>query len=173
MKTDILYTLEQLPQVVKNLIELIKPLPGFAKSSMVNLGCPEPLALSKEPLVVSLSNHAVIITLTGDLGAGKTTLVKQLLKSWGVQDEILSPTFTYVNCYKNDQGQKIYHFDLYRVLNSNQFFELGFDEYLHEPGAVCLVEWPGVIAPILTNLPVLRLEIEHVSDISRKLMIKS
>lgn len=147
MKKEALYTLDQLPELAQELVNLIRP-------------------------SLSLSNQSAIITLTGDLGAGKTTLVKQLLRRWGVQDEILSPTFTYVNCYKNDQGQKIYHFDLYRVSNLNQFSELGFDEYLQEPGSLCLIEWPQVIAPILEKLPICRLEIEHISDSQRKLMIK-
>ena len=117
MKQVILYTIEQLSQVVQNLTQDIK---DFS-----------------------------IITLTGDLGAGKTTLVKKLLAEWGVQEEILSPTFTYVNCYKNDQGQKIFHFDCYRITNLNQFLEFGFDEYLNEPGAICLIEWPQVVQPLL------------------------
>lgn len=122
--------------------------------------------------------HKAIITLSGDLGAGKTTLVKKLLKCWGVQDAILSPTFTYVNRYKNDQGQKIFHFDLYRISSLDQFLELGFDEYLHEPNSVCLIEWPQIISPVLENLEnknssaVCRLEIKHVSDDARELVIK-
>jgi tRNA threonylcarbamoyladenosine biosynthesis protein TsaE len=118
---------------------------------------------------------AKIITLTGDLGAGKTTLVKELLRQWGVQDEILSPTFTYVNCYKNDQGQKILHFDLYRITNLDQFLELGFDEYLSDPGVVCLIEWPQVIERLLNELPkkqVCGIEIVHLSDEQRQLIIK-
>lgn len=148
MNIEKLYTLEQLSQVLQELNILIKP------------------------LVADESNQSVLITLTGDLGAGKTTLVKNLLRSWGVQDEILSPTFTYVNCYKNDQGQKIYHFDLYRVSNLNQFSELGFDEYLHEPDAICLIEWPQVILPILEGRLAFALEIEHVADFQRKLKVK-
>ncbi len=149
MKIEELYTLEQLPKVSQELTDLIKL-----------------------PATSQLSSNTTLITLTGDLGAGKTTLVKHLLRSWGVQDEILSPTFTYVNCYKNDQGQKIYHFDLYRVSNLNQFSELGFDEYLHEPGGICLIEWPQVIAPILGDRLVYAVEIEHVSDFQRRLKVK-
>ena len=139
MKSEILYTLDQLPQVAQ---ELAGDLKGYR-----------------------------IITLTGDLGAGKTTLVKRLLREWGIKDEILSPTFTYVNCYKNDAGGKIFHFDLYRIANLDQFLELGFDEYLSEPNSICLIEWPQVIEPILDG-QVCRLEIMHISDSQRKLIIK-
>lgn len=143
MNQQIIYTLSQLPQVAQSITKKFK--------------------------------NFKIITLTGDLGAGKTTLVKELLRQWGVQDEILSPTFTYVNCYKNDQGQKIFHFDLYRITNLDQFFELGFDEYLVEPGSICLIEWPQVINALLAELPkdqVCNLEIVHVSNDQRKLVIK-
>jgi tRNA threonylcarbamoyladenosine biosynthesis protein TsaE len=149
MKKEELYTLEQLSQVVQKLITVINP------------------------LMLNQSNQATLITLTGDLGAGKTTLVKELLRNYGVKEEILSPTFTYVNCYKNDQGRKIYHFDLYRVSSLNQFSELGFDEYLCESNSLCLIEWPAVIAPILENLVVCRLEIEHIVSEQRKLLITS
>ena len=58
-----------------------------------------------------------IFTFTGPLGAGKTTLVQALLKASDVRDVITSPTFTYVNIYTNEVGQKFYHFDLYRLTN--------------------------------------------------------
>lgn len=142
MKQELIYTLQQISIVAQELVN----------------------NLNKQ------INKNQIITLTGDLGAGKTTLVKQLLKNCGVRDEIVSPTFTYVNCYKNDQGQKIYHFDLYRIANLNQFLELGFDEYLHEPNSIVLIEWPGVIVEILQELPVLAIEIEHLSDTQRRII---
>ena len=127
-----------------------------------------------QDLAILLKNYS-IITLTGDLGAGKTTLVKQLLKQWGVQDVVLSPTFTYVNCYQNDQGKKIFHFDCYRITSLDQFIELGFDEYLSEPGVLCIIEWPQVIRDLLNEQAAGRvcdLEIEHMSDDQRKLTIK-
>jgi tRNA threonylcarbamoyladenosine biosynthesis protein TsaE len=146
VKSKIIYKLDQLSQVAQKLAEQL--------------------------------NNKAIITLTGDLGAGKTTLVKKLLNYWGVQDAILSPTFTYVNCYKNDQGQKIFHFDLYRISSLDQFLELGFDEYLHEPNSICLIEWPQIIRPVLENLEnksnsvVFHLEIRHISDDARQLIIQ-
>ena len=102
-------------------------------------------------------------------------MVKELLYQWGIKDEVLSPTFTYVNCYKNDQGRKIFHFDLYRIANLDQFFELGFDEYLVEPNAICLIEWPQVISLLLSDFPkgqICGLEIVHLSNEQRALVIK-
>ncbi len=125
-------------------------------------------------IIVSLKSNSInIVTLTGQLGAGKTTLVQSLLRTWGVQEAITSPTFTYVNCYKLNTGLKIYHFDLYRLLTLDNFIELGFDEYLGQPNSLVIIEWPEIIAPILKNLPerVLRINLEHVENGERKLSL--
>ncbi len=92
-----------------------------------------------------------IMTFIGSLGAGKTTLVRAMLRELGVQGVITSPTFTYVNIYKDRSGRTIYHFDLYRVGSVDEFFAAGFDEYLHNPGSIVLIEWPEVIMPLLAN----------------------
>src|SRR5438105_3132963 len=73
-----------------------------------------------------------VFACTGPLGAGKTTTIKALLRSCGVIGAITSPTFTYVNAYKNDQGQTFYHFDLYRIGSVEEFQAQGFDEYLYQ-----------------------------------------
>lgn len=125
-------------------------------------------------IIASLKSNSInIVTLTGQLGAGKTTLVQSLLRTWGVQEAITSPTFTYVNCYKLNTGLKIYHFDLYRLLTLDNFIELGFDEYLGQPNSLVIIEWPEIIAPILKNLPerVLIINLEHVENGERKLSL--
>ena len=84
-----------------------------------------------------------IIALTGDLGAGKTTLSKAIAKGLGVTDTITSPTFTIVCEY--DSGRlPLYHFDVYRVNDSEELFEIGFDDYIHGKG-VCLIEWANLL----------------------------
>lgn len=92
-----------------------------------------------------------VVTLTGSLGAGKTTLVGAMLRSWGVLEPITSPTFTYINMYQSKNGMKIYHFDLYRLKNAQEFEQAGFFEYLYQPGSVALIEWPEIIFPSLQN----------------------
>lgn len=92
-----------------------------------------------------------ILTLQGDLGAGKTTFTKGIGKGLGIQKVINSPTFTIVKIYHGKLP--LYHFDAYRLENQDE--ELGFEE-MFEDGAVCVIEWPQFIQDIL---PSERLEI--------------
>jgi tRNA threonylcarbamoyladenosine biosynthesis protein TsaE len=90
-----------------------------------------------------------VVALIGDLGAGKTTLVRELLTQAGVVEVVTSPTFTYVNCYKTVHDHEVYHFDLYRISTIEQFFGLGLESFLYQPLTRAYVEWPVVIAPLL------------------------
>jgi len=93
-----------------------------------------------------------VFAFYGPLGAGKTTLIRQFLRARGVCDSITSPTFTYVNLYKNASGEKFYHFDLYRIENLKDFLAAGFDEYLHDEEGWSFIEWPEVIEPDLKEI---------------------
>lgn len=101
--------------------------------------------------LVSLMQQCQIFAFTGSLGAGKTTLIKHLLKKCGVADVVTSPTFTYLNVYQNSKGQNFYHFDLYRIATLEEFRAAGFDEYLYVPNGWTFIEWPSVIMPLLTK----------------------
>ena len=90
-----------------------------------------------------------IFTFTGPLGAGKTSLIRQMLMQKGVEQLVSSPTFTYVNLYENDKGQLFYHFDLYRIDSMDSFYRAGFNEYLYAPHSWAFIEWPEVIMPLL------------------------
>jgi len=87
-----------------------------------------------------------IVCLIGDLGAGKTTLTKSIGLGLGVKEYITSPTFTLINQYKG--RIPVYHFDVYRLENADELYDLGFDEYFYGDG-VCIIEWADKIEKLL------------------------
>jgi len=85
--------------------------------------------------------HSVLL-LKGNLGAGKTTFTQFLLKSLGSEDEVSSPTYSIVNEYNTPKG-KVFHFDLYRLKNMEEVYDIGIEEYL-DNAFLCIIEWPEV-----------------------------
>jgi tRNA threonylcarbamoyladenosine biosynthesis protein TsaE len=98
--------------------------------------------------LASLLKNGDIIVLSGDLGSGKTKFTQGILKHFGLEDEISSPTFTIVNEYHKDETN-IYHFDVYRLTDSDEFYAIGGDEYLNN--GICIIEWGEIIEDILPN----------------------
>ena len=80
-----------------------------------------------------------IILLNGDLGAGKTTFTKGFAAALGVKENVTSPTFTIMKEYEG--RKKLYHFDLYRIIDKQELDELGFDDFLSDNDAICVIEW--------------------------------
>lgn len=91
-----------------------------------------------------------ILLLKGNLGAGKTTFTQFLLKDLGSEDEVNSPTYSIVNEYSSSKG-KIYHFDLYRLKNIEEVYDIGIEEYL-DNAFLCIIEWPEVYEDELYGL---------------------
>ena len=91
-----------------------------------------------------------VVTFKGEMGAGKTTFINELCRQLGVEtDATSSPTFALVNEYRSDTtAELIYHFDLYRLEDLDEAMDMGIEDYL-DCGALCLIEWPDVIDPIL------------------------
>ena len=85
-----------------------------------------------------------IILLSGEVGAGKTTLIKEILKILKVNDNDNSPTFSIINEYLSDDKKTIYHIDLYRIKNIDELHSIGFFEYL-ESNNLCFIEWGNMI----------------------------
>jgi len=90
-----------------------------------------------------------VVCLWGDLGVGKTAFAAGLSKGLGVTEYISSPTFTVVNCYEG--RLPVYHFDVYRISDSEEMFEIGYEEYVYGEG-VSIIEWPGLISDILPEI---------------------
>ena len=97
-----------------------------------------------------------IVTFEGEMGAGKTTLIRALCAALGVADDVSSPTFALVNEYRDGHDKPVYHFDFYRLDSEEEAARLGAAEYF-DSGYLCLVEWPGRVASLL---PPARLQVE-------------
>lgn len=85
--------------------------------------------------------EAKIIAFSGEMGAGKTTFIQALCKKLGVTAEVNSPTFSLVNQYFTSEGRSVFHFDLYRIEDPAELFDMGYEEYFYS-GEICFIEWP-------------------------------
>lgn len=111
----------------------------------------------------------LLVLLTGELGAGKTTLAKGIISGLGVaaEEDITSPTFTLIHTFTG--RVKVFHVDLYRVSDVHDFDTLGLEDLFAEP-AIVLIEWPERMR-LRTDWPVLRIALEHVAEDARKITI--
>lgn len=104
------------------------------------------IPIAKE--ILTNLKHTVVL-FEGELGAGKTSFIKVLVKEMGSSDEVSSPTFSIVNEYELPNG-KLFHFDLYRIKTEEEALDFGIDEYL-DSGNFCFIEWPDKISDLLPN----------------------
>jgi len=89
-----------------------------------------------------------ILLFYGEMGSGKTTLIKELAKQLGVEDVTSSPTFSLVNEYHSRNGEILYHFDFYRIEDEEEAYDMGIEEYL-DSKAWCFIEWPENVENLL------------------------
>jgi len=87
-----------------------------------------------------------IVCLTGDLGAGKTTFTKSIAGGLGVKEDVTSPTFTIINEY--DGRLPVYHFDVYRIMEIEEMYDIGYEEYFYGNG-ICIIEWASQIRELI------------------------
>lgn len=111
--------------------------------------CVEGLAEVSDYLI-SKREEADVIAFYGSMGAGKTTLIKDLCHRMGVTDEVNSPTFAIVNEYVTEEGESVYHFDFYRIKKLEEAYDIGYENYFYS-GNLCLIEWPELIEPLLPD----------------------
>ena len=94
--------------------------------------------------VISYGEGCLIWMFKGDLGAGKTTLIKELCSQLGVLETVKSPTFNIVHEYKTTHGTSIFHFDFYRLKSVEEALDIGIEDYFFS-NSLCLIEWPEII----------------------------
>lgn len=115
--------------------------------------------------IIKFAGDKKIWLFEGEMGAGKTTLIKSICKVFGVRDNISSPTFALVNEYRNDADDVFYHFDFYRIRNEGEAMDIGCDDYFYS-GDFCFIEWPSKI-PSLIPEDHLSIRIREEKDNSR------
>lgn len=113
----------------------------------------------------------MVVLLTGDLGAGKTTFVKDVVSALGCDDLVTSPTFTLLNTY--NAKFPVYHFDMYRLSSAEEAMNVGFEEYFDKNtlDGVCFVEWPENVEGLINDVDYV-IEIEKNGDLRRTVTIK-
>jgi tRNA threonylcarbamoyladenosine biosynthesis protein TsaE len=119
--------------------------------------------------VVEAIGNRKVVALYGQMGAGKTTLIKHICKALDVQDVVNSPSFSLVNEYQRPNGEPIYHFDFYRINKIEEAFDFGYEEYFFSNN-LCLIEWPEVIEDLIPDDAV-KLTIQVLGDGRREIQI--
>jgi len=118
--------------------------------------------------ILTTVKHKVLL-FNGAMGAGKTTLIKELVKQLGVQDVANSPTFSLVNEYQTNRSEKIYHFDFYRINSEEEAYDIGIEDYLYS-NDWCFIEWGEKVENLLP-LEIVNINIVVNSDNQRTLEI--
>jgi tRNA threonylcarbamoyladenosine biosynthesis protein TsaE len=131
------YTLKQLPEIAKKIIESV---------------------------------NGKILLFNGEMGAGKTTLIKEVVKQLGVKEIASSPTFSLVNEYQIDNKETIYHFDFYRIDSEEEAFDIGIEDYLYSD-AWCFIEWGNKVENLLP-LDIVNINISVNDDNQRTIQIE-
>jgi tRNA threonylcarbamoyladenosine biosynthesis protein TsaE len=119
-------------------------------------------------LISSAKNKTLLFY--GQMGVGKTTLIKEICKQLGVLDTISSPTFSLVNEYETSKIEKVYHFDFYRIEQEEEALDIGIEEYF-DNNDWCLIEWPENIENLLP-LDAVEIHLSILKDQNRNIQIK-
>jgi tRNA threonylcarbamoyladenosine biosynthesis protein TsaE len=118
--------------------------------------------------ILSYAGDQKIFLFYGDMGAGKTTLIKELCKCLGIADKVTSPTFAIVNEYAGEKNNS-YHFDFYRLKKQEEALDMGYEEYFYS-GNYCFIEWPEKIPDLLPEAYV-SVKITVLENNSRQVII--
>ncbi len=118
------------------------------KKQIISYSDPGKLPFVASQLLELAPTGSKTFAFYGEMGAGKTTLIKEICSKLGSEDSFSSPTYSIVNEYLTQSGEKIYHMDLYRLNKLEEVLELGIEEYLNS-GDYVFIEWPGLIERLL------------------------
>ena len=120
--------------------------------------------------IIEALGRRTVVAFRGEMGAGKTTLIREICDRLGVADTVTSPTFAIINEYKDRGHRPVYHFDFYRINRIEEAFDFGYEEYFYS-GNLCLVEWPEKIEQLMPAEGVMTVLIDVTGDDSRLLRI--
>ncbi|MEK6645343.1 MAG: tRNA (adenosine(37)-N6)-threonylcarbamoyltransferase complex ATPase subunit type 1 TsaE [Candidatus Firestonebacteria bacterium] len=112
-------------------------------------------------------NKPQVLALIGELGAGKTCIIKGIAKGFGVKEIITSPTFIIMKVYNG--RLPLYHFDLYRIKNINELFNIGYEEYFYSDG-ICVVEWADKAENLLPDNTII-IKLKYINSNTREIII--
>lgn len=121
-----------------------------------------------EAIIEALDGRNVV-AFCGSMGAGKTTLISAIMEYLDSADTVTSPTFALVNQYATGNGERVYHFDFYRINRIEEVFDMGYEEYFYS-GDLCLIEWPELIEDLLPEEAMV-VKIDVLSPTSRRFTI--
>jgi tRNA threonylcarbamoyladenosine biosynthesis protein TsaE len=119
-------------------------------------------------IISSVKNKTLLFY--GEMGVGKTTLIKEICQQLGILDNISSPTFSLVNEYQTSKEEKVFHFDFYRIEEEEEALDIGIEEYF-DSDAWCLVEWPENIENLLP-LDAVQIHLSILDDEQRNIQLK-
>ena len=138
---------------------------------MVEIICKDKIELHQvaKSLLETFANDR-FFAFFGNMGVGKTTLIKEICAMLGVTDNVCSPTFSIVNEYVGSDGMTIFHFDFYRLKNIEETYDMGYEEYFYS-GNYCFVEWSEKVETLLPDTYI-RIDIVEEGNGVRKFMAK-
>ena len=135
---------------------------------ILKIGSTDDLPKAAAAILESLDGRSVV-AFRGEMGAGKTTLIRAICDALGVTDTVTSPTFAIVNEYRGEGIPPVCHFDFYRIDRIEEAFDFGYEEYFYG-GDLCLVEWPEKIESLLPD-DAMTVRIEVTGEDSRTIEI--
>lgn len=120
--------------------------------------------------IINEAKENPIVLFKGEMGAGKTTLIKNICNFLQVKDDVSSPTFSLVNEYETENGEILYHFDFYRIEQEEEALDMGCEDYFYS-NRICLIEWPSKIENLIPS-NYLEVEIELTNE-QRKIAVRT